>query len=584
MDSRDALTLGKAQLDPQTCQLHGPAGDIHLEPRVADVAAFLARRVGEVVSRDTLIESVWGGYPGADQALTGAVSKLRRALIEAGADGRIIETVPKRGYRLTGTGSRQVTEESGPETGLAVLPFRNLGGAPEDDYLCEGLAEELLNVLTGVPSLRVAARTSSFALAARQVPLSELATRLNVRYVLEGSVQRSGERLRVWVNLLEADSESQVWSREFEKHRTDLLAIQDSVADAVLLDTLNRIGIESRAIEGRRARSTNSEAFNAYLKGRYFWYRDNTNPGKAFQYFHQAASLDPDFAAPFAGLVDCYCTYGVWQLMPQDQARTRALDCAEQALALMPDSADVQFSHGYAQFYARGRWRNAERAMKRAIEIEPDHVLANTFLGLLTVIQHRDEEATRYGDRLVELDPLSSWCWCFRGMLAYYRRDYVLGANSAQEALELEPGNLFSLWVASASLAHLGRRKEALRLAGELEGSAGEADVFLAFASAAFAVAGDQRAGERVMSELRRRDERRGVSPLVFSIALPVLGNPDQGLEYLQAAFDQRNMATFYISREPFADPLRSRETFQAILAALGLEAPCKTSAGKGEY
>ncbi len=581
MDSRDALTIGTAQLDPQTCQLQGPAGTVHLEPRVAEVAACLAHQAGEVVSRDTLVDSVWEGRPGADQALTGAVSKLRRALIDAGVEGRIIETVPKRGYRLTGIGSRQVTEGSGPEIGLAVLPFRNLGGAPEDDYLCEGLAVELLNVLTGVPSLRVAARTSSFALAKRQVSLGELAAQLNVRYVLEGSVQRSGERLRVWVNLLETDSESQVWSREFEKHRTDLLAIQDSVADAVLFDTLNRIGIESQVIRKKRARSTSSEAFNAYLKARYFWYRDNTDPGKAFQYFHQAVRLDPDFAAPYAGLVDCYCTYGVWQLMPQREARARALDCAEQALTLMPESADVQFSHGYAQFYARWRWRDAERAMKRAIEIEPNHVLANSFLGLLAVIRHRDEEAKRYADRLIELDPLSSWCWCFRGMLAYYRRNYELGADSAREALELEPGNLMALWISSASLAHLGRRDEARALAGQLESLAGEADLFLGCAAVAFAVSGDRQAADRVTAKLDQRNEDRGVSPLVFSFVCPPVGEQERAMEALQAAYDERNMAMFYISRDSYVDPLRGRPEFQAILSALGLEPQRDISSGK---
>lgn len=581
MDSRDVLTIGTAQLDPETCRLDGPAGAVHLEPRVADVAAYLARRAGEVVSRDTLVESVWKGHPGADQALTSAVSKLRRALVEAGAEGPIIKTVPKRGYRLTETGSRQVKEDAGSEIGLAVLPFRNLGGVPDDDYLCEGLAEELLNVLTGVSSLRIAARTSSFALAADEVPLAELGKRLKVRYVLEGSVQRYGERIRIRVNLLESDTESQVWSREFEKHHADLLAIQDEIAGAVVLDTLNHLGIESGSISGRRSRSTNPEAFNAYLKGRYFWYRENTDPGKAFQYFHQAVNLDPEFAAPYAGLVDCYCTYGVWQLMSQAEARARALDCAEQALTLMPDSADVQFSHGYAQFYARWRWRDAERAMKRAIEIEPDHVLANSFLGLLAVIRHRDEEAARYGDRLVELDPLSSWCWCFRGMLAYYRRDFALGADSAHEALELEPGNLMALWVGSASLAHLGRREEAGAHARELESLAGEADLFLACAVGAFAVAGDRRAAGRVMAKLDRRHEDRGVSPLVFSFACPVVGEHERALESLQAAYEQRNMAMFYMSREPFADPLRSRPEFQATLSALGLEPRREFSPGE---
>lgn len=579
--ARVAYDIGGAHLEPGRCRLTGPSGSVHVEPRVADLAVMLSGNAGELVSRDVLIASIWKGYPGGDQALTSAVSKLRRALAETGGDPAAIDTVPKRGYRLRAALPRPsaVAEKAG--TAVAVLPFRNLSGNEDDEYLCEGLAEELLNVLTGVPALRVAARASSFALADRRVPLAEFGARLQVQYVLEGSVQRSGKRLRVRVNLLEAETESQVWSRDFEEHRADLLAIQDSIADAVLLRTLGRIGIEYRAVKERRPRSTSSEAFNAYLKGRYFWYRDNTNPGKAFQYFHQAVGLDPDFAAPYAGLVDCYCTYGVWQLMPQDEARSRALESAELALTLMPESADVQFSHGYAQFYARWRWQDAERAMKRAIEIEPDHVPAISFLGLLAVIRHRDDEAASYGERLVKIDPLSSWCWCFRGMLAYYGRDYALGADSARESLELEPGSLFALWVSSASLAHLGQRKEALKVAGELEAIAGEADLFLGCAAAAFAFAGDRGSAQRVMAELERRDGERGVSPLVFSYACPALGHHERALDALQAAYDLRNMAMFYISRDSYVDPLRDRPEFQTTLSALGLEPQGDISSGE---
>lgn len=582
MVGRLAYDIGGARLEPGRCRLTGPSGSVHVEPRVADLAVLLAENAGDLVSRDAMIEIIWKGYPGGDQALTSAVSKLRRALAETGGDPTAIDTVPKRGYRLESSNSHPSPSADQAGTGMAVLPFRNLSGNEDDEYLCEGLAEELLSVLTGVPALRVAARASSFALADRHVPLAEVGARLNVSHVLEGSVQRSGERLRVRVRLLEADTESQVWSRDFEERHADLLAFQDSIANAVLLETLDRIGIESGAIKQRRSRSTSSEAFNAYLKGRYFWYRDNTNPGKAFQYFHQAVKLDPDFAAPYAGLVDCYCTYGVWQLMPQGEARSRALDFAERALTLKPESADVQFSHGYAQFYARWRWQDAERAMKRAIEIEPDHVPANSFLGLLAAIRHRDEEAAGYGERLVTIDPLSSWCWYFRGMLAYYRRDYALGADSARESLELEPGSLFALWVASASLAHLGRRKEALELAGELEALAGEADLFLGCAAAAFAVAGDRGSAERVMADLDRRDAEHGVSPLVFSFACSALGHHERALEALQAAYDQRNMAIFYISREPYADPLRDRPGFQRILTNLGLEEPTPARNGPG--
>jgi len=571
MAASERYSLGRVMLDPDSDSLSGPGGQVHLEPRVTDFVVCLARQPGELATRAELIDEVWAGYPGADQSLTNAASKLRQALENAGGDRELLETVPKRGYRLRADSveSRVAADSSSPR--IAVLPFRIIGMEPEDEYLGEALAEELHHALGEAEGVTMAARTSSFALAQRGDPLSEFSRQLGATLALEGNVHRKADWIVVRVALSSTSDGVQQWSRDFEVPETRIDGLPAIMIEALRHELSSKHGVDLRLDKGGHSFDVAPDAYKAFLKGRYFWYRENSNPGRALELYRQAIGLSPEFAAPHAGLVDCYCTYGAWQMMPQTEARKLALNNAERALSIAPDSSDTQFSHGYAQLYARWRWADAERIFRHVLRHQPGHILANSFLGLALTILNRDEEAVRIGDRMVELDPASSWCWWMRGLWAFYRRDFECMAESGKEGLELSPDDPLLLWIASGGLAHCGEIGRARSLVAQLEKIAWQSDMFLGIAATVRIYCGEHEMARKHCAELERRAVERPVSPLVMSFVRSALGYCDSALDALEAAYRERNMVLWFISRELTLDPLRSHPRFRRILAAMNL-------------
>lgn len=576
MTASGRYEMGLVTLDPSSDALSGPGGRIHLEPRVTEFVAFLARRPGEVVTREELIEGVWEGYPGADQSLSNAASKLRQALEEAGGTREMLQTVPKRGYRLRAGSVRSLSASDPALPCIAVLPFQAIGMDPGDEYLGEAIAEDLHHALGNAEGVAIAARTSSFALARRAEPLSEFARQLGATLALEGSVRRKQDRIVVRVALSSAGDGVQRWSREFGIPETRIDGLSAIMIEALRHELCEMHGLDLRPAADGRSIEVPADAYKAYLKGRYFWYRENNDPGRALELYRKAIGLSPEFAAPHAGLVDCYCTYGAWQMMSQTEARKLALNNSERALSLAPDSPNAQFSHGYAQFYARWRWVGAEKIFRHVLQRRPDHILANTFLGIVLTILFRDDEAISIGEQLVEIDPASSWCWWMRGLMAYYRRDFECMAESGIEALEVSPRDPPALWIASRGLAQCGETEHARALVEKLEEVAGQSDMFLGIAASVRVSCGQPETAWAHFAELERRAAERPISPLVKSFVPSALGyadpgNVDQALDALEAAYDERNMTLWCISRDATFDSLRSHPRFRRILEAMNL-------------
>jgi len=565
----EAIEIGGATLRAREGRLEGPSGTAHLEPRLVELAVELARRAGRVVSRDRLIDAVWKGYPGAEASLNNTVSKLRAALKHAGAGSDSIETVPKRGYRMHADAVRR--PESGPSLPLlAVLPFRVIGLPDDDQYLGEAVAEDVQQALSRVAGIRITARTSTFSLAASNEPLSAYGRQLGASMALEGSIRR-GAGIVVRVALSTTGDAEQRWSGEFTLAESELESLPRRLVEDVRA-ALPRAGdARSGPLRTDRVATVPAGAYKAFLKGRYFWYRENTNPGRALALYREAIRAAPDFAPPYAGLVDCYCTYGAWQIMPQDEAREQALASASQALALDPDGIDSIFSLGYVHFYARWDWQAAEDAFRRVLAERPDHILAHSFLALLLTTLGRDEEAAEIADRLVELDPASGWCWWMRGLCAFYRRDYACMAESGEEGLEVSPAEPSILWIASAGLAQTGQVERARALVADLERIAGDSDMFRGIAATIRIFCGERDEALAHCAELERRARARPVSPLVMSFVYAALGRIEDALDAVEAAHAERNMVLWFVSRELTIDPLRAEPRFIRILGDMGL-------------
>jgi len=419
--------LGPVMLDSNSDTLTGPRGEVHLEPRVTDFAVRLARRPGVVVTREELISDVWEGYPGADQSLTNAASKLRRAVEEAGGDREVLETVPKRGYRLRpkmharGAIGEMIRrhrimlavpaimllalaalvfldlETPRSKNSIAVLAFEDLSPSGDQQYLAHGIAEELLNLLARVPSLRVVGRTSAFSFAGKDVTIPEIGDQLNVNHVLEGSVRRSEDRLRITVQLLEAGRDRHLWSKTYEQPLDDIFAVQDRIAMDVA-DEL-RVRLAGRTPE---VRTTDSRTYALYLRAKFLLDRGTTTHAEQAQsLLEQVLERDPDYVPALT-----LRALRAFRTGHSDLARSTV----DRVLELDPANGLAQVYRAWEKLYAS---RDAEAAvdlLKVALTNAPEDPQVLQLSGRLLRAVGLIDEAVVVSKRAVELDPLCARC------------------------------------------------------------------------------------------------------------------------------------------------------------------------------
>ena len=506
MDSQSHFSrgfrLGPWQVEPPRGTITAPDGETrHLEPKVMEVLAVLAGTPGELVTRDCLIDKVWGGKPGADQLLTHAISHLRRVLEDRRDQPSYIETVPKRGYRLIGgvvnpvpgaatelwlpaapspryrsalAGSLLVIavaiaagwlsrgidhdgNASAPATAfgdrtpsIAVLPFTNLSGDPGNDYLSDGLSEEIRNLLAQVPDLKVSGRTSSFSFRdTSQGPLA-VGQALNVGSVLEGSVRKSANRVRITARLIDVSDGSDIWSESYDRTMSDIFELQEDVASAII-DTLK---IHSGAYPARGRPTEIADAYALFLKARLALHVNDVQTAAVA--LRQAVALDPSFAEAHELLAHTYWTDYLPLQTPVDQL---VRDSAGKALAL---DADLDFARA---LFLDGDPANPVtdilEAYGRAARRQPNNPELLRTLSWKLAIAGYLTEALAVTERFVELEPLSA--------KAHGRRSAVLAAlgrdEEAQAAMgvaeQLNPA--FPKWVIGE--AHLIRGRDAIAIA-----------------------------------------------------------------------------------------------------------------------
>jgi TolB-like protein len=307
--SSDAdFRLGGWLVQPSLGRISGVQGAIHLRPLLMDLLGLLARNAGRPVTKEEISRTIWGKRFLAESALTRLVAELRHILGDDSENPRFVETIPKRGYRLIAPVSVEGSAAPGPS--IAVLPFTDMAQAKDQEYFCDGLAEELTNALTRVRGLRVIARTSAFAFKGKALDAREIGRQLNVSAVVEGGVQRSADRLRVTVQVINAADGSHLWSERFDRRASDIFAIEDEIAQALVAGLgVKLLGDEASALIPRHTEDL--EAHDLYLRGRYIAARRTPNAyAQAIRYFRQALARDPGYSVAYAALGACYCGSG----------------------------------------------------------------------------------------------------------------------------------------------------------------------------------------------------------------------------------------------------------------------------------
>src|SRR5204863_8928915 len=373
---RRSVSFGLFEADFRAGELRKRGIKVKLQDQPLQILHMLLEHPGEIVTRDELRQIIWPSdtFVDFEQGLYNAVRRLRDALNDSAEKPRFIETLSRRGYRFIGTVEASVKKI---ET-LAVLPLDNLSRDPQQDYFAEGLTEALITTLAKIGELRVASRTSAMQYKGVRKPLPEIAKELGVDAIVEGTVLRAGDRVRITAQLIDAPRESHLWAESYERDLRDVLSLQTEVAQAIA----RQIRIKLTPIDEARlgaAPAVKPEAYESYLKGRYHW---NGHHGirKAIPFFEEAIGIDPTYASAYAGLADCYSALMAWGQVSPNDGCVKAKVLALKALALDGTLAQAHTSLALATMYEYD-FSGAEREFERAIELNSKYATAHHFFG-----------------------------------------------------------------------------------------------------------------------------------------------------------------------------------------------------------
>lgn len=454
---------------------------------------------------------------------------------------------------------------------IAVLPFDDMSPAGDQAHFSDGIAEEILNALTRVGGLRVAARTSSFAYKGRSQDIREIGRALSVDHVLEGSVRKEGDTVRITAQLIATADGFHTWSEVYERELRSIFEIQDEITRAIVSALEVRLRGDEAAGPLVAASTGSPEAYNAYLAGRYHWNRRNEPELRtAIRYFERALALDPSLAAAHAGLAGAHASLGYYNYAPPHDAFGRARAAARRALELEPENAEAHAVLGYVLTEYDFDWDGAERAFRRAIELNPGSPDSHRWLALALAARGLLDESVAHARTAVELDPLSPITHRGLGRHHYFRREYDEARRRQLRALEIAPGFFPALYLmAQIDLAE-SRWDDALGWIRRTEAAAPGHPIPAGLAVHALARSGQRQEAERRYEALRARADEGGVA---FWLAVGAIGfgRHDDAIRWLEAARAERSPFIAALTADPILDPLRDDPGFRSLLRDLGL-------------
>jgi TolB-like protein/Flp pilus assembly protein TadD/DNA-binding XRE family transcriptional regulator len=455
---------------------------------------------------------------------------------------------------------------------IAVLPFLNRSGDPENVYLCEGLAEELINALTRIKSCMVVARASAFSFRGQDVDVREIGRRLNVDTVLDGTVQRAGDRLRVTAQLTDAGNGFQFWSERYDRQITDVFAIQDEIALAIVKQLKVELLSKERS-DLLTQKSENLEAYNLYLKGRYYWAQRPQGIGKAIDYFRQAIDKEPNYARAHAGLADCYVTLGSWEngTMPPIEAMAKAKESASKALEYDDRLAEAHSTMAYRTTHHDWDWALAEAQFQHAFDLNPNYAVCHHWYSHYLTAVGRTEESLNASKRCLELDPLDLVINIHMAWHYQFARQYEQAIEQCWKTSELHPHSFWPAYffgLAYEQQGQVDRAMEEYRTSVRMSGD-------VTFATAAlghlYGIAGKVDEARAVYEEMKAKAVQTYVPAYDIALVCIGLGWNEQALEYLARAHQERSGWITYLKVDPRLDPLRGDVRFVDLLRRVRL-------------
>jgi TolB-like protein/tetratricopeptide (TPR) repeat protein len=554
------VRFGAFEVDLEGRRLLKRGMPVTLREQSFQVLTALMERPGEIVTREELRRRLWSSdtFVDFEVALNSAVSRLRDALGDSANSPSFIETIPKRGYRFVVPIAKRPA--------VAVMPFVCQTADAKDDYFSDGLTDELIRVLSRIDGLRVTARSVVFRFKGRPCDARQVGRELGVEAVLEGSVWRSGDRIRITVNLVGVKDGFNLWAQGFDTTLGDLFGIQDEVCTAVAAALNVRL-----AARIRESRPSNAKAYLVYLKGAYLLKKRRPDDvRRAFEYLREAIRLEPGYAEPYYGAAMFCNLSAAYGALPPQSALPQAEDFLSKGLALDENSASLHSSLGMLRMY-QWRWSESEQAHRRAMSLEPANAFPHMMYAVLCSFLGRHEEALLHAGKAVELDPLDLMT-NFRLLQAnYYSRRYEEAVGSGRIAIELTPDSPYTYLYLALSLAAVGLKDEAWGMANtgkKLNDGLPLGEGYFGYVAG---LLGHTVEARSVAGELEARREK-GYGP-----ALPIawtylgLGETAAGFEWLETALAERDPFLASAMVFPGYDAIRDQERFRRLAHELKL-------------
>jgi len=433
---------------------------------------------------------------------------------------------------------------------IAVLPFVNMSTDPDNEYFCDGIAEELLNALAKIEELKVAARTSAFSFKGKDVNVREIGQALNVSTVLEGVVRKSVNRLRITVQLVNVADGYHLWSERYDREMTDVFDIQDEITLAVV-DALKvkLLGTEKAAVLKRY--TDNAEAYQLYLKGRYHFNKHTVEGwNKAVEYFKRAMEKEPEHAPAFAGLAECLAFAWYYGALPPDEIVPQWKAATSRALEIDGELGEAHLSLAHIQFVYEWNREEADREYRRALELSPNNADAHHHYGLLLANTGRFTQAIGEGRRALELDPLSLLVNLQVGWVYWYAHQVDEALAQARKIIEIEPDFQSAYWLMGAIYLSKGMYQEAVAAYQKSFALGGSNSIVLAIQGLAYGLMGNRDEALRVLNQLLEMRKHQHVSAFNIARVYSGLGEDDQAFAWLETAREERNGELVFLKAE----------------------------------
>ncbi len=619
--SPDLVRFKEYELDLRTGELRRDGDIVKLRPQPSKVLILLVSRAGQIVTRQEIANEVWGSETFVDfeQGLNFAIRQIRTALGDDADHPRFLETLPKRGYRFAAPISnaevppslaavKTLPPSDAPKTSsptaivlvatvllitavallvwrgysrksqasvsanphieaLAVLPLHNLSADPKQDYFSEGMTDELITDLAKFSKLRVISHTSVERYKETKMTVPEIARELGVDAIVEGSVTRSGDHVRITAQLIDAHTDQHLWAESYERNFRDVLSLQSEVAQQIA----SNIGVnltQGEQVQLAGNRKVDPAAYEAYLKGNFYWDRlDCDGYSTALGYFQQAIAKDPKFAPAYVGVADSYFNLAEWQCIPQDEALAKSKEADLKALEIDPNSGEAHVQLGEIAFYHEWDWAKAEKELKQGIALDPNQ--GHGVYAIFLVATGKQEQGLAEIRKLHETDPVSEVSNLMSTYVFYLTHHFDDAIDQAKKTLDLYPRSASMFFWLGASYEMKGMKDEAFQT--YLEGGIrnGTKKETLDTYRKAYQEAG--------MEGYWREEYKFAQLNKVNKVCLEMLNarhfsDKERTLQLLNTAFEQHCDQLQFLAVDPIYDNLRGDPRFKDLLARMKLQ------------